>query len=396
MNVYVYELAQYLSRLGNTVDVITRCTDPRNETIVNVSEHFRVIHLCAGPKKPVHKKKLLQYIPEFIDSFLKFTSNNAREYDIMHAHYYQSGLIGLQLKTVLPKSIPLVMTFHTLVLMKHLVARSAAELDSNERLDAEFRLTKEADMITTPSSSDKQYLQYLYGADAEKMVEVPPGVNTELFFPVDKTTAKEKIGFNPQEKIILFVGRIEPLKGIDAILYALKILHIKNPQIPLRLLIIGGDITQHITQWSPQLRQLESLRRTLHISDIVDFVGQQPQNELRYFYNAAELVVMPSHYESFGMAAAEAMACGVPVITTNVTGISDRIDDQHATLITTVNNPLLLAEQMQKLLTDQVLYNHISTSIMESVKGLRWEEIARNVDTIYTNLIRTYTKSTKV
>lgn len=392
MNVYVYELAHYLARLGNHVDVITRCTDPKNETIVQVSDNFRVIHLCAGPKKPVHKKKLLAYIPEFIESFSSFTQKHMITYDVMHAHYYQSGLIGLSLKSKLPKPIPLVVTFHTLVLMKHLVARSAAELDTQERIDAEFRLISEADIITTPSSSDRQYLKYLYGANESKMVEVPPGVNTELFYPVDKNIAKEKIGVNPQEKIIVFVGRIEPLKGIDAILYALKILQQKAPDLQIRLLIIGGDITQHIKQWSPQLKQLESLRRILKISELVDFVGQQPQNRLRDYYNAAEIVVMPSHYESFGMAAAEAMACGVPVITTNVTGISDLIDDRHSTLISTVNNPLLLAEQMEKLLTNPSLYEQIRTSLTTNIQELRWEVVAKKVDTIYTNLVNANNK----
>jgi D-inositol-3-phosphate glycosyltransferase len=271
--------------------------------------------------------------------------------------------------------------------MKHLVARSASELDSEERIEAEFQLIREADIVTTPSSSDRQYLNYLYGANEKKMIEVPPGVNTELFYPLDKIKTKEKIGINPHEKIILFVGRIEPLKGIDAILYALKILHVKKPDVPLRLLIVGGDISQHIKQWSPQLKQLESLRRILKISEMVDFVGQQPQNKLRDYYNAAEIVVMPSHYESFGMAAAEAMACGVPVITTNVTGISDLIDDRHSTLITTVNNPLLLAEQMEKLLTDPILYDQIRNSLMANITELRWEAIAKKVDTIYTDLI---------
>lgn len=388
MNVYVYELARHLGKLGHHVDAITRCQDPKNATIVPVTENFRVIHLPAGPAKPVQKKQLVNFIPEFVDSFLKFTQQERLAYDIMHAHYYLSGLIGLKLQERQPRPLPMVMTFHTLVLMKHLVARSAAELDSHVRIDAEFALTEKADAITTPSSSDRQYLKYMYGADERKLFEIPPGINTELFFPEDKIAAKKHIGADTKEKIVVFVGRIEPLKGIDAILYALKILHEQVPSLPVRLLVVGGDISQHIKQWSPQLKQLEQLRHLLRIPDMVTFVGQQPQHELRHYYNAAELVVMPSHYESFGMAAAEAMACGVPVITTNVTGISDLIDERRSTLITTVNNPLLLASQMKQLLTDDAVYEQTKAALTQNVDELSWNVIAEKTDAIYTNLLQ--------
>ncbi len=387
MNVYVYELSKCLASLGYQVDVITRCQDKNNDTTINVVENFRVIHLVAGPHGTIDKKKLPEFIPEFVESFEKFTQSEKINYDLIHAHYYQSGIIAEKIQRLLPKRIPLVMTFHTLALMKNLVARSEKEMDDEIRVNAEMELMKISDGIIAPSFSEKQYMKYLYEADEEKIYEIPPGVNTEFFRPINKLDAKKMLGLNKNEKNILFVGRIEPLKGIDMLLYAIKILIAQDPNLPIRLLIVGGDISQNKKNWAPQLKLLERLSQLLKISKYVDFVGQQQQKKLPYFYNSAEVVVMPSHYESFGIAAAEAMACGVPVITTNVTGISNLIDSLRSTLITTVNNPLLLASQIKKLLSDEKIYQEIKENIMETTKELHWSLIAKRIGELYDKLI---------
>lgn len=383
MNVYVYELSQHLAKLGHTVDVITRCQDAKEKKTVDVSRNFRVIHLTAGPQIPVVKKKLLAFVPEFVDSLENFIAEEKTTYDLLHAHYYQSGLIATEIKKKLLPSAPFLMTFHTLALMKNLVARTEEELEDEIRIQAELDISKKANVIITPSESDQQYLHLLYDVQIEKTVEIPPGVNTDVFKPLSKTEAKKYLRLSEKEKIILFVGRIEPLKGVDALLYALKILCREAPDLSIRLLIVGGDISEHHAKWSDQLRHLDQVRRLLGIADCVQFVGQKPQHELRYYYNAAEVVVMPSHYESFGMAAAEAMACGTPVITSNVTGISNLIDERRSTLITTVNNPLLLASQLKQLLTDEKIYEEVRNNIMENVEELSWERVVKQIEAVY-------------
>lgn len=386
MNIYVYEISRSLARMGYLVDVITRCQDKDNSKIVEVEKNFRVIHLKAGPHGHFPKAKLIDFIPEFIKSFKQFKEEEKINYDLIHAHYYQSGVIAIEIQKTLSKKIPLVMSFHTLALMKNLVARSASELESQQRIQIEFELTKKADAIITPSLSDKEYLKYLYGSDEEKIFEIPPGVNTRLFQPMDKVEAKQRLKIVSDEKILLFVGRIEPLKGIDLLLYSIKILMSQSPQLKIKLMIVGGDVSQHITKWSPQLIQLNKLRSLLGIEKQVEFVGQKPQHQLPYYYNASEIVVMPSHYESFGMVAAEAMACGVPVITTNVTGVSGLIDELRSTLITTVNNPLLLASQIKRLLSNQEIYQHVRKNIMENIEDLKWEEVAKKMEKVYSKL----------
>jgi len=387
MNVYVLELSKELARLGHHVDVFTRCQGKNNKTTVAVTPGFRVIHLVAGPCKTINKKILPIYIPEFVESALRFIEKEHLSYDILHAHYYQSGIIGMDINKKLPSPLPFVMSFHTLALMKNLVARSTSEQENRTRIDAEYRLTRKADAIITSSFSDKQYIKYLYNGTDKNIFEVPPGVNLNLFKSLDKSRAKKHIGIPEKTKLIIFVGRIEPLKGIDMLLYALKILIRENPLVPIKLVIVGGDISQHVKKWSSPLKQLEQLRRTLGLSDYVQFVGQKPQYELPYYYNASELVVMPSHYESFGLSAAEAMACGIPVITTNVAGISDLIDEKRAALITTVNNPLLLASQIKKLLTNKDLYHEVKKSISQNTQDLNWNTVAKQIDKVYDRII---------
>jgi D-inositol-3-phosphate glycosyltransferase len=240
-----------------------------------------------------------------------------------------------------------------------------------------------ADGIIATSESDKSYLQYLYGAGVEKVYAVPPGVDLSLFRAIDQKTARDRIGMATDGQVILFCGRIEPLKGIDALLYAMKMMVEQQSDLDVCLWIIGGDVSQPTEQWSKELQKLERLRHILNLSSLVHFAGQQLQEELPYYYNAADIVVMPSHYESFGMAAAEAMACGVPIITTNVAGISSLIDEEQDLLLTSVNNPLLLAKQMRSLLVDPEKRQQVSEALREKVTRLDWANVARQVVTIY-------------
>lgn len=392
MNVYVLELSRQLSRQGIAVDVFTRSQDDLQPHIVQVDENFRVIHIPAGPESPVPKKQLIEHVPEFVRNVNRFIEERQIKYDVMHCHYYLSGLAGLEIVRDLDSGIPVVMTFHTLALMKNLVARDELEREEKERIDAEFDLVRKVQKIIAPSESDMQYLQYLYQAETEKVDVIPPGVDLELFRPIEQKTAKSELGISPDDQIILFCGRIEPLKGIDMLLYAMKILLEKKPDLNVCMWIIGGDVSQPPSQWSRELQKLEKLRHLLKLTAVVQFAGQQLQEVLPYYYSAADVVVMPSHYESFGMAAAEAMACGTPVITTNVAGISSLIDEKHELLVTSVNNPLLLAAQMEKLLTDNQKREHIRSNLLRKVKDLNWKSIAQRVVTVYEEALRDNTR----
>lgn len=375
MNVYVLELAKELAKKGIILDLYTRSQDENSPKIVTVAKNLRVIHIPAGVQKSFPKKELAQYIPDFLTNFYSFIAEEKLTYDVLSCHYYLSGLIGLAVKEKL--GIPMTITFHTLALMKNLVARTEDEKEDLERIEYELLLAKEADKVIATSENDAEYLKTLYNCEPKKIAVLVPGVNLQLFAPQDKIVAKKKLNADPSHEIILFVGRIEPLKGIDIIIYAIKILLEKDPDQKVCLWVVGGNSVEDMDKWSEELKKLERIRKVLNISASVKFVGRKHQSELPDYYNAAKIVVMPSHYESFGITALEAMACGVPVITTDVTGVSDLFDKKHHALITSANNPLLLADKMKNLLTDKDMYQKASRHVYRKVQDLSWEMVAK-------------------
>ena len=378
MNVYVLELSRALARRGHHVDVYTRSHEKNDATITSPERNLRVMHLPAGPQTQLPKKTLAKYIPDFVRVFESFVKKQGITYNIVHAHYYLSGLAAYA------ADLPFIMQFHTLGLMKNLVARDTLERESARRIRTEFMLMKRASVIVAASGSDRAYMEYLYDAPEGKITVVSPGIDTELFHPMEKNTARAHIHADPTHKIVLFVGRIEPLKGIDTLVYAIKILTKQHPGETICLWIVGGDTSEESARWPKTLRELAKLQKTLSLDTSVRFVGRQTQAELPYYYNAADVVVMPSHYESFGLSALEAIGCNVPVITTNVAGISSLISDEYTSLITSVNNPLLLASQIQKVLMSKSAVNQTKIVISKHT----WSNVADRMLAVYTRVVK--------
>lgn len=370
MNTYILELSKALAKKGFYVDIYTRSEDKKSPLIKKVFTNLRVIHLPAGDFGQIPKKELSQYIPEFTKNLYAFLEKEKLSYDLVSAHYFLSGLIGLDMKKKF--GIPLIMTFHTLGLMKNLVARNEDDMEDLQRVKAELMLTKASDQIIATSNSDLDYIHTLYDCPLEKIAVLTPGVNLKLFKPIEKAFAKKIIKADPKHKLILFVGRIEPLKGIDVILYAIKILLQKRSNLPLCLWIVGGGSVNS----KKERKYLERMRKLLKLTTYVRFVGKKSRTKLPYYYNAAEIVLLPSQYESFGITAIEAMACGVPVITTDATGISGLLDKNHHILLTSAGNPIGLAKKIENLLTNKKEYQRISKGVLEKVQNLSWENMA--------------------
>lgn len=389
-NVYVLELSKELARQGITVDMYTRCQHPDNPEMVAVAPRLRLIHLPAGPDN-ADKKELIRYVDDYAQRWLGFTAQHQLKYDLLHAHYYLAGMIGERIRQKIGP-LPLVMSFHTLALLKNLVARTEKEKEEDARIRAENGLVKKADRIIVPGASERDYLKYLYQAPAAKLSVIPPGVDTGLFRPAAQKKAKSHIRASGPEKIILFVGRVEPLKGLDTLLYALKILTAQNPRLKIALWIVGGDTSLPGSDWPAELKKLKHIEKTLELSIPIHFSGRQPQSKLPDYYNAAEVVVMPSHYESFGMVALEAMACGVPVITTDVTGVAATFDRHRPEIISSVNNPLLLASQIGHLITRPAVRRRIGTDLQRQAAQYDWEKITTRILDIYQSASSCYNK----
>lgn len=381
-NTYVLELSKELSRQGHKVDLYTRIQRVSDPAIVNIRPNLRLIHLKAGPRREVLKKHLFKYFDEFVKNYQSFVKKENLVYDLFHCHYYMSGLIGLMIKKN-HHDKPMVMSFHTLALMKNLVARDETEKEGNRRrIEAEFFLTRTCDAIIAPSFSDAAYLESLYNVDKKKITVIPPGVNPKLFHPLNKTSSKLLVGA-AKTKVLLYVGRIEPLKGLDMLLYAVKLLLQRRPDIKFSLWIVGGNVSPKPKLWNKHLKEIWQLRQILGLVETVKFVGQKPQRKLPYYYNAAEMVIMPSHYESFGMVALEAMACGIPIIASNAAGVSSLLGTHFKPLVTSVNNPLLLSQQIEEVLENKKLRMEMSKEERIKAAPLSWQLITQKIAAVY-------------
>ncbi len=355
MNTYVLELSKALAEKGYIIDIYTKAEEKNNYQIVQVQPNLKVVHLPAKD------------IQEFTKKLQNFIQQEKLTYDLLSAHYYLSGLVGLELKK--KYHIPLFITFHTLALMKNLVARTDNEKADLTRIKTELMLSGKADKIIATGEGDLEYIHTLYGVPLKRIFLLSPGVNLKLFRPINKLDAKKMIKANPDHQIILFVGRIEPLKGLDVLLIAIKILVQRSPKLQFCLWIVGGT-------WSEEVIRLNELKLLLGIHAYVKFVGQKNRAELPYYYSSSEVVVMPSQYESFGMAALEAMACAIPVIITDVTGISNILGKKHHPLLTSAGNPILLAKKIKNLLTNREEHKQMSEEVFKKVQNLGWENVA--------------------
>ena len=387
MNVYVDQLTRHLGQKGIHVDVFTRSQDEHVPYILHdLGYGNRVVHIPAGPEIYLPKRELSRYIPEFAAGILDFSKEKKLHYDLIHSHYWMSGIVGIQLKK--DWQVPLINMFHTLVQMKNRVARNENEIEGQYRLEGEMNVIQNADAIIAATQAEKSQLEFLYQTNSKKIHIIPPGVNTSRFYPIAKDEAKSVINIPVDQQMILFVGRIEPLKGLDVLLKALAIL--KDSGLfsccPHYLAVIGGDTDISEPEMNVEMAHLQDLRKELCLEDLVVFLGKRSQDTLPYYYSAAEVVVMPSHYESFGMVALEAMACGTPVIASQVGGLAYLIQDNVTGFVVPDDEPEGLANKISMLLQDKNLREKFGRQGAEYAKDYSWENIADKVIDLYQNI----------
>lgn len=387
MNVYVRDLTRYLGRQGVHVDIFTRSQDEHVPHVLHdLGYGNRVVHVPAGPEIPLPKSELSEFIPEFVQGIVNFCSIKKLNYDIIHSHYWMSGIAGLELKKYW--QVPMVNMFHTLGTMKNRVAQDRAQLEGDYRISGEKKVLKEADMIIAATPAEMAQLQWLYQADVSKVMIIPPGVDTSQFYPIAKDEAKEYIGVPPREKMLLFVGRIEPLKGLDILLQALALM-IKDNRLTKSLpclSVIGGDPGEDDLVKSQEMLRVQEMSQQLGLADYVGFQGKKSQDSLPYYYSGSEVVIVPSHYESFGMVALEAMACGTPVVASQVGGLAYLIQDGVTGFHVPVGEPEALADRITALLLDHELRARMGRQAAEFAKEYSWAIIAEKIISVYNEL----------
>ncbi len=389
MNVYVRDLTRYLGRLGVHVDIFTRSQDEHVPHVLHdLGYGNRVVHVPAGPEFPLQKNELAKYIPDFVEGIMNFVVSKNLSYDLIHSHYWMSGIAGLELKEIW--NVPLVSMFHTLGTMKNRVAQEDSQLEGDYRIRGEKKVLKEADAIIAATPAEEAQLQWLYQADISKVIIIPPGVDVSRFYPIAKDEAKEFIGVTTGDKMLLFVGRIEPLKGLDVLLQSIALIvndgRLSNTH--LCLVVIGGDPGADEATKSEEMARIQDMSRQLGLTDFVRFNGMQSQDSLPYYYSASEVVIVPSHYESFGMVALEAMACGIPVVASQVGGLAFLIQDGITGFHVPVGEPEALADRIIALLMDQELRAQMGTQAADFAQAYSWKVIAEKINETYEELIK--------
>jgi D-inositol-3-phosphate glycosyltransferase len=373
LNVYVLDLSRHLVRLGCQVDIFTRMTHPVAAAATEVEPGLRVIDLPAGPARPLPPEEVYPHLDAFSAALLGHVAGEGGAYDVVHSHYWLAGLAGEAVKRQL--AAPHITMFHTLGEAKN--RASLLEHETDLRIQHERQVALSCERVLCATEHERDLLVQLYGVDPAKVSVIPLGVDMDLFRQTDKAEARQALGFK-DEKIILFVGRLEPIKGVDILLNAAALL---ESDVECSVLIVGGDEAS-----AARLGEFRDLASALGIDHRVAFVGAVDHDRLPLFYNAADVCVVPSRYESFGLVALEAMACGVPVVASRVGGLAGTVKDGESGYLVPWLCPEPFAERLEMLLDNDSLRKGLGETAREVVGRYRWENVAEVVLGLYRSL----------
>lgn len=395
-NVYVGQLAKHLVCLGYEVDVLTRRDSADLPEVVAWEEGVRVIHIKAGPASPVRKEDLYAHMPEFIANatvWMKHDaatmnkgsreSNRAR-YDLVHAHFWMSGMVAMALKRTL--GIPFVITFHALGRVRRL-HQGSADGFPEARLEIETRIVAEASRIIAECPQDEEDLIRLYGANPSKLAMIPCGFDPAEFEPMSCVNARRILNLAQDEFVVLQLGRMVPRKGIDNVVRAVAQLRHKH-HVPARLLVVGGESDTPDPEQTPEIGRLMALADREGIADCITFTGRKRRDELKYFYNASDVFVTTPWYEPYGMTPLEAMACGTPVIGANVGGIKYTVRDGETGYLVPPNDADALAERLAHLWQFPEHRELLSQRALDRVQhAFTWKSIAARMSAVYEHML---------
>jgi glycosyltransferase involved in cell wall biosynthesis len=392
-NVYVAELSAQLARKGYHIDIYTRRDNTEVPDIVEWKPGVRVIHITAGPPSYIPKEQLLKYMQEFTFQMLFFMSKHELYYELIHAHFFMSALVASNIKKA--TGIPYVVTFHALGLVRQLHQKQQDGFPP-ERTLIEKHIVADANLLIAECPQDKEDLIAHYDADPARIAIVPCGFNPREFYPIDKSVARNFLRLSQRDKIVLQLGRMVPRKGVDNVIRALGIA--KNyTRCNLKLLIVGGESDQPDASLTPEIGRLQQVALESGVYDLVTFTGRKSRSILKYYYAAADVFISTPWYEPFGITPLEAMACGTPVIGSNVGGIKYSVVDAHTGFLVPPHDPDLLADKMCQLLNDTTLHSSLCKNAIKHVRhAFTWHKVASSVQQVYNKVLSDVQKQTKV
>jgi D-inositol-3-phosphate glycosyltransferase len=373
MNVYVRSLASNLARAGVPCDVFTRADHAEQPPVVEVERGFRVVHLGAGPPAPVPKRALTGLVEPFVGAALRYFDADGESYDVLHANYWISGAVGHRLKHEL--DLPLVATFHTLDRVK---AEAGVGDDPETRARVEGEIVDCADLMIAATDDEREQLVTLYGAERDRIEVVPPGVDHRVFVPGDRAAARRALGLEPQGRVLLYVGRIQPLKGADLAVRCLAELG-----DDVSLLVVGGPSGP---DGEAEVLGLRRLVDDLGLGGRVQFVPPQTHERLVAYYQAADVCLVPSRTESFGLVALEAAACGTPVVAADVGGLGSVVDDGRTGFLVEGRAAADYAAPVDLLLSDAELAGAMGVNALARSGRYMWSIAAARLRRLYGDL----------
>jgi D-inositol-3-phosphate glycosyltransferase len=376
MSVYVRELARELANRGHVIDIYTRLNGSPQKQIAQLHDNVRLIHLRAGANGQINKMSLYGHLDEFFLELEGFRTRELLHYDLVHSHYWLSARVG---KWATERwEVPHIFMFHTVGAVKN--STIGSENEPKLRTTMEKDLAKTCDRILVATDEERGHLIRHYGASPETIGVVPCGVNLDLFRPWERAQARHRLGFTQDESIVLYVGRFAPVKGIDRLMEAVA--HLRHHK-RLRLVLVGGDGNA-----APESQNFERLARKLSIQESVTFVGRIEQDSLPPYYSAADVLVVPSYYESFGLVALEALASGTPVVATKVGAMESILRGGKIGQVVSNGSPRLLAKSIEKYISGP---NGLSPhEVRASVLRFSWANVASAMIEQYGTVLKEY------
>lgn len=380
-NVYVRHVGENLAALGWQVDMFTRKVHPDDDDIVQHSPHCRTIRLQAGAATYIPRDRLFEHMPEFVQSFQTFQAKNGCHYPLVHTNYWLSAWVGLELQKT--SAIQLVHTYHSLGAVKYQsVQNRPASMDM--RFQVEREILEKASCVVATSPQEEQTLRSLISAYGT-IEMIPCGTDTSNFRLMSKPDARKQLKFNLHEQIILYVGRFDSRKGIETLLRAFALLKqqdIKN----LKLVIVGGS-SPHMPDGEERIR-IEGIVAELGLDSDVLFAGQIGHDLLPLYYTAADVCVIPSHYEPFGLVAIEAMACGTPVVASDVGGLKFTIIPEETGLLVPPHDIAAFANGIHRILFDDLWARKLRKLASANVnQRFTWSGVAIQISDLYRQLL---------
>jgi D-inositol-3-phosphate glycosyltransferase len=380
MTIYVRALAAALARRGVETDIFTRAAEPGTAGVSRIAAGVRVIAVDAGPQTPLPKERLPRYLDEFATGIRAFAISRKLTYQIVHSHYWQSGLAALRLARAW--DVPLVHSHHTLGKVKNSLLTQDDPPEPAERLAGEAEVISGADVLIASTDEERRHLARLYEAPEVLLKTIHPGVDHRLFRPRNRSEARARLGLG-DEAVMLYVGRIQPLKGLElAVRSAAQLAPVLDGK--LSFLVVGGASG---ASGEAEIARLRRVADEVGLEETVRFLGPQPHRRLPDYYSAADVLVVCSHYESFGLAALEAHSCGLPVVATTAGGLTHIVRDSESGFLLETRDSSEFAARLKMLLKDPELQAAFSETSYQTARRLSWDDTAEKVFELYECLV---------